>query len=341
MPPFLRAIFTLGALLFTASAVVSAVGIALGTALPDRVLLFESTRSRAFDTYLLDAARGIVRPLLRAPALPDGCFQAAWSPDGRRVACRARGQRAVYLIDPLTGRIERIDGIAYEAGVAWSPDGTRLAYLIAGQQDGIGILDRASGTRAHLPAAGFSARPVWSPDGTQIAFGSTLEGLIVARGDGSARRAIGVRLNTIAPPVWLPDGGTILFQDGSPGSMQNLNRVDLRTGAVTPLTTGLYNGRPVLSPDGTRLAYIRLAETGAPDRYELVVRDLADGSTWVISRRVNTYTTPDWSADGAWIAFESWREGASGIYVVRADGTDERRVTISALDYLPRWRPRR
>ncbi|MCS7070672.1 MAG: hypothetical protein NZM00_04150, partial [Anaerolinea sp.] len=231
-------------------------------------------------------------------------------------------------------------GIAYEAGIAWSPDGMRLAYLIAGQQDGIGILDLTTGDRAHVPAAGFSARPVWSPDGTRIAFGSTLEGLILVQADGRGRSVTGVHINTIAPPVWLSDGRTILFQDGSPGAMQNLNLVDLRTGAVTRLTTGLYNGRPTLSPDGTRLAYIRQVEPGGTGQYELVVRDLTAGSTQVISRRANTYTTPDWSADGTWIAFDSWSEGASGIYVVRADGTGERRVTTSALDYQPRWRPR-
>lgn len=329
----LRLIFIMLTMLIGLSAGATAAAIALGTTLPNRVLLFESTRSRVFDTYLLDADRGIVRVFAR----PGSCFLSAWSPDGTRLACRGRGrgQTAFYLIDPLDGHMQPVEDAAYESGIAWSPDGTRLAYLIAGQQDGIGIIDLATGARVRIPAAGFSARPVWSPDGTRLAFGSTQDGLIVARADGSERRAVGVGINTIAPPVWVPDGAAIIFQDGSPGSMQNLNRVDLETGAITRLTAGPYNGRPVLSPDGGRLAYIRLTEAG----YELVVGDLADGSTRVISRRANTYTTANWSADGQWIAFDSWGEGASGIYIVRADGTDERRVTTSALDYLPQWRP--
>ena len=38
-------------------------------------------------------------------------------------------------------------------------------------------------------------------------------------------------------------------------------------------------------------------------------------------------TTPRWSPDGQWIAFGSDRSFAGGIWLIRADGTDQHRLT--------------
>jgi TolB protein len=37
--------------------------------------------------------------------------------------------------------------------------------------------------------------------------------------------------------------------------------------------------------------------------------------------------TPDWSPDGEWIVFDSDRDGTWNLYLIRPDGTDERRLT--------------
>jgi Tol biopolymer transport system component len=51
-------------------------------------------------------------------------------------------------------------------------------------------------------------------------------------------------------------------------------------------------------------------------------------------------TQPAWSPDGATIAFASRRDGRSHIYVMRADGTDVRRLTSgSEDDSRPAWSP--
>jgi TolB protein len=50
---------------------------------------------------------------------------------------------------------------------------------------------------------------------------------------------------------------------------------------------------------------------------------------------------PSWSADGRRIAFMSWRSGSTEIWVMNADGTDQRRLTSTeqgdSID--PRWSP--
>jgi Tol biopolymer transport system component len=51
-------------------------------------------------------------------------------------------------------------------------------------------------------------------------------------------------------------------------------------------------------------------------------------------------TEPAWSPDGTLIAFTSRRDGQSHVYVMRADGTDTRRLTdTSRADDHPSWSP--
>jgi TolB protein len=49
---------------------------------------------------------------------------------------------------------------------------------------------------------------------------------------------------------------------------------------------------------------------------------------------------PAWSPDGQRIAFQSNRTGAYQIYVMKADGSDQRNLSRnSANEYWPNWRP--
>ena len=52
------------------------------------------------------------------------------------------------------------------------------------------------------------------------------------------------------------------------------------------------------------------------------------------------FTLADWSPDGRRIAFVSERDGQSEIYVMNADGTDQRRLTFNlGAVRSPRWSP--
>lgn len=65
---------------------------------------------------------------------------------------------------------------------------------------------------------------------------------------------------------------------------------------------------------------------------------------WIGLSEANAQTTrnrePDWSPDGSQITFFSYRDGNFEVYVMNADGTDQRNLTNNpAIDGRPSWSP--
>ena len=81
---------------------------------------------------------------------------------------------------------------------------------------------------------------------------------------------------------------------------------------------------PVPSPDGTKLIYIWNRVDGTPIRH--IVRDIATGAEQTIE---GIGGNAHWSPDGQWLAYWKAFNGADreAVYVSRADGSEERRVT--------------
>jgi dipeptidyl aminopeptidase/acylaminoacyl peptidase len=105
-------------------------------------------------------------------------------------------------------------------------------------------------------------------------------------------------------------------------------------GGIRPLSTPrAYDYEPAWSPDGTMVAFRRLTD---PPRFAsseiFVVR--ADGSGLErLTTNADAEKTPAWSPDGSRIAFE--RAGA--VWVMRANGTHQRRLVAGAGS--PAWSP--
>ena len=75
-----------------------------------------------------------------------------------------------------------------------------------------------------------------------------------------------------------------------------------------------------MSPDRTRwLAFARTEE----GKTHVYIASAAGGEARGLAE--SSSTTPRWSPDGQWIAFGSDRSFAGGIWLIRADGTDQRR----------------
>jgi Dipeptidyl peptidase IV (DPP IV) N-terminal region/WD40-like Beta Propeller Repeat len=95
--------------------------------------------------------------------------------------------------------------------------------------------------------------------------------------------------------------------------------------------------QPVLSPDGTRLAFV----TVVGENLQIATTRSDGGDLRVLTHRPIDAQTPAWSPDGASIAFYSTNlQGNRDIYVMDTDGGHVRRLTNGPLaDLAPAWSP--
>jgi TolB protein len=195
--------------------------------------------------------------------------------------------------------------------------------------------------------------PAWSPKGDRIAFGlgrfhQMQDGRAVA--DIAVMDADGKNLKTLTDgkgnygfPSWSPDGREIVCRV-SDGKTSGLIILDAETGKSRELKTGSTQVNfPAWSPAGDVIAFTNYIDGD----YELCAIK-PDGTGF---KRLTNSPGSDahcsWSPDGKWIAFASGRGGFQdeaplhpynaqpygNIYVMRADGSDVRRLTDDAYEH--------
>ena len=110
---------------------------------------------------------------------------------------------------------------------------------------------------------------------------------------------------------------------------------------MTSGTLGQGDSSPAWSPGGTLIAFTRDQTASTTDEADDIFVMQANGSG--LTRLTNTSAAeyaPNFSPDGARIAFSSNRAGNFEIYTMKIDGSDVRRLTNNAAyDYNPNWSP--
>jgi TolB protein len=97
---------------------------------------------------------------------------------------------------------------------------------------------------------------------------------------------------------------------------------------------GSYNTSPSWSPKGDRIVFVgqrgrNQIFTIKPDRTELTQLTVSGNNE-----------DPSFSPDGRYITFSSDRDGVKGIYIMRANGESQRRITPKRLKaFGPNWSP--
>ncbi len=152
--------------------------------------------------------------------------------------------------------------------------------------------------------------PSWSPDGEKIAFTSHRDGdyeIYVMNADGSDPRRLTFSPGMDDFPAWSPDGSQIVFTSARTGNNEIL----------------------IMNADGTYQTRLTTA--------------MKTGELYYSSDH-----TPAWSPDGRYIVFVSTRDGDGPhadasfrhLYVMRADGTEQIRLTSRKTDDAwPSWSP--
>ncbi len=188
-----------------------------------------------------------------------------------------------------------------------------IALLLGAWPVGVAAQDAPRLTTDNLWTFRQLSAPEWSPDGGSIAFtvteGETNSSAIyVTDLEGNVRRlSLGGEavIRTLLPEPWTPDGGSLLYlaggdihaADAGSGSSRTLVDFGANSPGYTPQQ--YFNGPdPVLSPDGSRLAYIRESELWMLDLEDGGVRQLTSshGEGW-------HNLQPRWSPDGTRILY--------------------------------------
>jgi Tol biopolymer transport system component len=241
----------------------------------------------------------------------------AVSPDGTRIA---------WAGDDSTLWVAEADGTgAHSLGApgfspSFSPDGTQIAVSLL--NDGLSIVDAASGAARQVTANVVSGPPHWSPDGAWIAYVgrpqsqgpvTPNDALRIVRPDGSDDHVLVRNFDANRTVIWSPDGTRLAL------STNALELVDLN-GKVTTYPSEQIAGPVAWSPDGRKIAYGGFAVPCRKCKEALTVLDLADGE---LTRLAPNGYSPAWSRDGRLLAYVGEDEA---LRVVDAAGGKPRKV---------------
>jgi Tol biopolymer transport system component/DNA-binding winged helix-turn-helix (wHTH) protein len=204
----------------------------------------------------------------------------------------------------------------------WHKDGERQEHIYIKQ---LGSEDPASLT--HGTADELS--PAWSPDGRWIAFvrhdATHTSIVIIPALGGSEQEVYTLPTNHVWESgglTWTADGKGLIFpQQTDPQAPSSLVELTLDGRSVRQLTTPPkgWDGdwTPAISPDGTKLAFIRGPEGSVHDIYMM---KLPNGTPQRLTFDGRLVVGLTWLADGSGVVFSSNRSGSISLWRVSAQG---------------------
>ena len=273
----------------------------------------------------------------------------AWSPDGAQIVFQsdehadaapfgfvAQNGSTIHLVTVASGTVTPLtrsgNPTGGHAAPTWSPDGRFICFAVfdSGASNGLWLLDRMSGSVRRLHQRGDVYEFVFAPDGSSIyiAGGDALIARLpfdpmtgTATGRAEIMPVPGVRgvrgLSISRSGARLAFAGVDLSSqiwaqpvraDGSPAGEPRALTSD----------TSRRNSVPVISPDGTKVAYM---SSRRGERPNLWMMDADGQHPLQLTSDHEFESQPEWSSDGAHI-----------LYLAR--GGDEERVV--ALDVATR-----
>jgi len=289
-------------------------------------LAFVSERKGVPQIFLIDLTGLNITQLLKQSVdgtsrvtqltdLPQGACQPTWSPDGSQLLfispCSRKANDHQYpnaSIYIMQADGSNINQFIKRVGGAFNPDWSKagIAYT-TNEVNGLRIyVAKSSGESGQMisGAQADDAQPSWDPDGSKLVYVNTSR-------------------SGAATLYFMKGDGTFVDESGKTIKQPQ------------PITQGLIPSVPAWSPDGANIAFV----VG----FHIFVTDWRGASFQSRSKLTldGPNDTPDWSRDGQWLTFESWRDDANHeIYIMDSSGGFQTRLTTDpAEDYHPAWRP--
>ena len=221
--------------------------------------------------------------------------------------------------------------------VCLAPDG-RIVYSsqASGNLD-IWIMNADGGGQKQLTAdSGINHQQTVSPDGRYIVFASNRGGAFnIWRIDSDGGNP--VRLTSGSGekfPYCSPDGKWVIYNTApSDQDLYAVWKVSIDGGEPVQLPQS-YAERPVISPDGNRIAYFQ-GDGSAGDPYRIVVVPFTGGApelTLATPQGLAPLPIVHWSPDGQSLTFGATRDGISNVWRQPLDGSTPTQVTDLKVD---------
>ena len=186
--------------------------------------------------------------------------------------------------------------------------------------------------------------PSWSRDGKALVFsemsdaGTQIAMVNLVTGQTQALAATPRGLNIT--PVFSADDKSIIYANGTDArtSLVAVPLDNMSTVRHLPLNRSFDADEPILSPDGTRIAYVS-SRPKTPQIYSSNLDGTDERVEAPAPPKTRVYhTSPDWSPDGRMIAYQQ-QNGDFQVWVVNRADQKVRKLTSKGENEDPSWAP--
>jgi Tol biopolymer transport system component len=206
---------------------------------------------------------------------------------------------------------------------------------------GVCILDLSTGQQRTFGGLPSMRKPDWHPEGKLIVCGKNNVYLVNTETGEFHIVLSEIVGKTGGTSSWSSDGKKLVYRRSMVGDGLYILSVDTYTSMKIPNIPDA--SEPDWSPIGDRIAFTSMmGQRIQPQIYVLYINSVqsktCQPAQLTEGKALNRY--PAWSPDGRQLAFGSFRDDFSAIYVMNADGTHQRRLTNHETgDFDPAWSP--
>jgi TolB protein len=223
----------------------------------------------------------------------------------------------------------------------WSPDGAALlaSSTMNRKWEVVRVSLKTGKAKVLSSRRGLNLGGAYSPDGSSVVATLSQDGnseIYLLTAAGSIKQRLTDHWGIDSSPTFSPDGRRIAWVSDRSGTPQiyvmsadgsNPRRLTFR---------GSYNQEPDWSPKGDKIAF-----TGRDQRFDLFTVDVTSGAIDRLTQATGNNEHAKWSPDGRHLVFSSTRGGASSVWLMWADGSNQRPLPGAGKGaYTPAWSPR-
>jgi TolB protein len=225
---------------------------------------------------------------------------------------------------------------------AWGGDGSTFYYssYLKGGPHLYRYDLRTRKSKVVSKSAGLNIGASASPDGKQVACTLSKDEnseVYAMKADGSKPRRLTRDWAIDSSPSWSPDSKRIAFVSERSGNPQIYMMGADGSGAKRLTFQGNYNQTPDWSPRGDWILFNARDERLVYDIFRI---NPETGEIVRLTQDQGNNEHPTYSPDGNLVVFSSTRSGESKLYVMNADGTNQRLISRKKGEYTtPEWGP--